>query len=274
MPIMKPDGLSYLMEGSNGDGVLLIHGLTGAPAEMKLVARQLNRRGYSVYVPLLAGHGEDARMLRTTRWQDWLDSVVHASEFLAARTRHVFAAGICVGGKLSILAADARPELIKATAIYSPCFGYDGWQVPFYYPILSSHIGWLSHVPFLDRLNFKETSSIGIKDDRMRRMIQAMSSEGVLDCFPGRGLVEMYRLGKVLKKRLPELHVPTLILHSTEDDLSDARHARYISEHIGATHQLTWIEDSYHMIHIDRQHKRVADLTADFFEAYDVATGT
>lgn len=268
---MMPDSLSYFMEGTNGDGVLLIHGLTGAPAEMKLIARQLNRKGYSVYAPLLAGHGEGVRKLRTTGWQDWLGSVLEAAELLASRTRNTFAAGICVGGKLSILAADARPDLIKATAIYSPCFGYDGWQVPFYYPLLSSQIGWLAHVPFLDRLNFKETPSIGIKDDRMRRMVGGMSNEGILDSFPGKGLVEMYKLGNALKKRLPDLHVPTLILHAVEDDLSDPRHARYISEHIGGVHQLIWIEDSYHMIHIDRQHRKVADLTADFFEAHDVA---
>jgi carboxylesterase len=268
---MKSDGLSYFLDGANGDGVLLVHGLTGAPAEMKLVARQLHRRGYSVYVPLLAGHGEDARTLRKTRWQDWLDSVVEASELLASRTTNVFSAGICVGGKLSIMAADARPDLIKATAIYSPCFGYDGWDVPFYYPILSSQIGWLSHVPFLDRLNFKETSSIGIKDERMRRMVAGMTTEGFLETFPGKGLVEMHRLGKALKARLPDIRTPTLIVHSREDDLSNARHAEYISAHIGGRHSLTWIDDSYHMIHIDRQHRKVADLTADFFKADHVA---
>jgi carboxylesterase len=30
---------------------------------------------------------------------------------------------------------------------------------------------------------------------------------------------------------------------------------------------LHWVDDSYHMIHIDRQYRQVADTTADFFEA-------
>jgi carboxylesterase len=264
---MTPDALSFFLEGSNGKGVLLVHGLTGAPAEMKLIARWLNRKGYSVFAPLLAGHGKDADVLRRTRWEDWLASVLEAAEFLAARVEHVYCAGICVGGKLAMLAADTRPDLLKAVAIYSPCFRYDGWDVPFYYPLLSSQIGWLSRIPFLDRINFSETASLGIKDARMRRMIEGMAGQGVLEKFPGKGLVEMHRLGKALKRRLPQIRTPTLILHAVEDDLSDARHARYISKHIGGAHELKWISDSYHMIHVDRQHRQVAEFTADFFEA-------
>ncbi|WFU01532.1 alpha/beta fold hydrolase [Rhizobium sp. CB3171] len=264
---MKSEELSFFLEGNNGKGVLLIHGLTGAPAEMKLVARQLNRRGFSVHAPLLAGHGEDVRALRLSHWEDWLDSVVQAAEFMARRTQHIFAAGICVGGKLSMLAANSRPDLIKAVAIYSPCFHYDGWDVPRHYTLLSPHIGWLSRIPFLDRLNFKENSSLGIKDERLRRMVEAMAGEGMLEKFPGRGIVEMHRLGKTLRGVLPDIRVPTLILHAEEDDLSNPRHARYISEHIGGPHELKWIKDSYHMIHVDRQHRQVAEFTADFFEA-------
>jgi carboxylesterase len=268
---MSTDDLSFYLEGTNGKGILLVHGLTGAPAEMKLVARQLHRRGYSVYVPLLAGHGSTVAELRRSNWRDWLESVVQAAELLSTRVQDVYAAGICVGGKLSMLAADSSPGVISAVAIYSPCFRYDGWDVPFYYPLLSSQVGWLSRVPFLDRINFRETASLGIKDKRMRRMVEGMSGNGILEKFPGKGLVEMYRLGNALKSRLSQIRTPTLVLHAVEDDLSNPRHARYIAEHIGGPHQLRWIEDSYHMIHVDRQHRQVADFTAEFFEASHAA---
>lgn len=270
--IVTSDDLSFYLEGTNGKGVVLVHGLTGAPAEMKLVARQLNRRGYSVYAPLLAGHGSGVAALRRSSWRNWLDSLLEAAALLAERTQDVFAAGICVGGKLAILAADAQPDIIRAAAVYSPCFGYDGWNVPFYYPLLSHNIDWLAHVPFLDRLSFSETPSMGIKDPRMRRIIEGMAGEGILERFPGKGLVEMHRLGKALKLRLPDIRTPTLIVHSVEDDLSHSRHAHYINDHIGGSHELRWIEDSYHMIHVDRHHRQVADFTADFFEAHHVAS--
>jgi carboxylesterase len=263
--ITLKDKFSYFMEGTNGKGVLLIHGLTGIPAEMKFVSRLLHRAGYSVYAPLLAGHGIDKETLMKTRWQDWLESVLQAAQELHKEVQSVYTAGICVGGKLGMMAAQRLPHIIKATAIYSPCFNYDGWDVPFYYPLLSRNIGWLAYIPFLNRLSFQETDSIGIKDERLRKFMEGAEAEGVLEEFPARSLVEMYRLGKTLKKQLPHIKTPALILHAEEDDLSNPRNAMTIANAIGGAHTLHWIKDSYHMIHVDRQHKQVAKLTADFF---------
>jgi carboxylesterase len=261
------DPLEFFAKGTNGKGVLLIHGMSGAPAEMRLVGRHLNRRGYTVYAPLLAGHGRDMSALRHTSWQDWLASATDAAERLAQQTSELFAAGICVGGKLGLLAGHQRPGLLKAVAIYSPCFHYDGWNVPFYHSLLARFIGPLSLIPFLDRLSFADLPSLGIKDPRLRQMVELMSAEGILDRVPAKGLAEMHRLSGALKKQLPHMRTPTLILHSREDDLSAPRNARYIRRHIGAPNELRWVDDSYHMIHIDRQYRHVADTTADFFEA-------
>lgn len=268
---MTPQASTFFQEGTNGLGILLIHGLTGAPAEMRLVARHLNRRGYSVMAPLLAGHGMDASALRRSRWEDWLESVHIARDAFSRRVDTVFAAGICVGGKLAMMAAADTPDKIKATAIYSPCFDYDGWEVPRYYSFLSPHLRWLSRLPFLGRLNFRENPSLGIKDERMRRLIAGMDAEGILESFPAKALFEMHELGRNLKTRLPSIQTPTLIIHSREDDLSGPAHARYIADHIGGHNHLYWLDNSYHMIHVDRQRHVVADLTAKFFEADNAA---
>jgi carboxylesterase len=123
-------------------------------------------------------------------------------------------------------------------------------------------------------LNFSELPSLGIKDERLRLVMEAMSTDGVLDKVPTKGFLEMHRLGGALKKQLPHMRTPTLILHAKEDDLSGPENARYLSRHIGAPNVLHWIDDSYHMIHIDRQHRYVADYTADFFEADHAAGGS
>ena len=267
------DPLEFFAKGTNGKGILLIHGMSGAPAEMRLVGRHLNRRGYTVYAPLLAGHGRDMQALRQTSWEDWLASTTDAAERLAQETSELFAAGICVGGKLGLLAGQQKPGLLKAAAIYSPCFLFDGWNVPFYLSLLARFIEPLSRIPFLDRLSFAELPSLGIKDPRRRQMMEVMGAEGVLDRFPGRGMAEMHRLGRALKKQLPHMRTPTLILHAREDDLSAPRNACYIRRHIGAPSELRWVDDSYHMIHIDRQYRQVADCTADYFEAGHAAGG-
>ena len=267
---MLEDKFSFHLKGKNGKGVLLIHGLTGIPAEMKFVARSLHRAGYSVYAPLLAGHGHDTKTLIQTNWQDWLQSVIDAARHFSKEVESVYTAGICVGGKLGMMAAYQVPGLIKAAAIYSPCFRFDGWNVPWYYKLGPIGLPVMVKFPWWRNRSYAETESIGIKDERLRKFMQGAETEGVIDQFPVISLLEMYRLGKATKKALPEMTTPTLILHAEEDDLSHPRHAKAIARNIRAPHQLSWIKDSYHMIHVDAQHKQVAQLTADFFEAQHV----
>src|SRR4051812_1085243 len=108
--------LSFHMEGWNGKGVLLIHGLTGVPAEMKWVGKALNKKGYTVYAPLLAGHGVDEATLVKTNWRDWLESVIDSAVDFRTKVDSMFSAGICVGGKLGMLAAKEQPGLFSANA--------------------------------------------------------------------------------------------------------------------------------------------------------------
>lgn len=266
--MIADDPYSFYLEGTNGKGVLLIHGLTGIPAEMKLVARALNRKGYSIYAPLLAGHGVDHATLVQTTWQDWLASVAQAAQDFSEKVDTIYTAGICVGGKLGMLAAQQLPHTIKAAAIYSPCFRYDGWNVPWYYKLAPLGLPVAVKFPWWRNKTYQETESLGIKDERLRGFMQGAQAHGVIDEFPALSLIQMYRLGEALKRSLTQMQTPTLILHAHEDDLSNPKNARVIAARIAAPHELHWIEDSYHMIHVDRQHGKVADLTAQFFEKH------
>ncbi len=65
---------------SKQKGVLLVHGLTGSPLEMKFVGKQLNKMGFTVYAPTLAGHCQDEKALVETTYEDWIgggDYCVH-----------------------------------------------------------------------------------------------------------------------------------------------------------------------------------------------------
>lgn len=265
------DSLSYFMPGTSGNGVVLVHGLTGAPSEMRLVARQFQRRGYSVYAPLLAGHGKDAATLRRTNWRDWLDSLGEAIASFAPEVQRLYAAGICVGGQLALMASGERPNSVRAVGLYSPCFNYDGWAIPRLNAFISRQASWVSKVPFVGLLEFGEPPSLGIKDERARRLVAGAAAEGILERFPASSLGEMHRLGREMRRRLPFIRTPTLIVHSREDDLASPDHAQYIHAHLGGPSELRLIDDSYHMIHVDRQYRDVADQTANFFETCHAA---
>lgn len=262
---MLQDKYSFALEGTNGRGVVLIHGLTGIPAEMKLVAKQLQRVGYSVYAPLLRGHGKDVPTLLKTRWQDWRDGLLEDIQHFASRVDSLFTAGICVGGKLGMLAAEEMKPKIAATAIYSPCFRFDGWNVPWYYKLAPVGLPVVTKLPWCRHRSYSETETLGIKDERLRTYMASAEAEGVINDFPVLSLWEMYQLGARLKKRLPHITTPTLVVHAQEDDLSHPRNATVIASRIGAPHELYWVENSYHMVHVDKQYPQVAQRTAEFF---------
>ncbi len=256
----------FYFEGSREKAVLLVHGLTGAPAEMRFVGKALNRLGFTVYAPRLAGHGQDVQALERTKYEDWVHSLRDPLYRLKSEVRTVYTAGICVGGAIALMLAHQEPGLVEKAVIYSPTLRYDGWNQPLWARFASRLINPLKRFKSLHHLSFEERHPYGIKDERMRRfLLEGASMKGILQVFPVIALYENFRLNRAMKAALPEIQMPTLLIHAREDDVSSPRNAERIKALHGGPCDLVYMEDSYHMVHVDRERDQVAQLTADFF---------
>jgi len=258
--------LTFQLRGTTGKAVLLIHGMTGAPGEMKFLAKRLHRRGLSVAAPLLAGHGVDeANLLRTT-WQDWLGSVRDAYRALTRDHDEVFTAGICVGGALGLALAAENPS-VAGTAVYSMTYRYDGWNMKRWYSAIAPWAEPFAGLPLVRRISFVEPYPFGLKDERLRDGMAATQNAvipGALDRVPLGAMAEMHRLSAHLDDVAPLIHQPTLVLHARDDDMSHPRNAERLKKSLGGPVEHHLLDDCYHMIHVDRQRDLVGDLTADF----------
>ena len=264
---MNEQDHSFFYQGSTDKAVLLIHGLTGSPAEMKYLGKQLHKRGFTVYAPTLAGHCKDVNALLNTTWQDWYASVEAAYHQLRTQAREVYTAGICAGGALGLMLAAHNPEVAGVTA-YSLAFRYDGWNMPKLHrltPLLALFAGF----PFVRRIRFKEQFPFGLKDARLRERVQKgeVLIPGALDYFPMGALNEMHRMNQRLRQQLPRIKSPMLLMHARQDDMSHLRNAEYAARHAGGDCQLHILENSYHMIHVDQERYEIAERTANFFKA-------
>ena len=111
-------------------GFLLVHGLAGTPAEMKILGKRLNRYGFTVLCPQLAGHCASEEELITTCWSDWSRSVEDAFDALSQHMDAVFVGGLSAGAVLSLRHAQRYPGRARGLALYSTTLRYDGWTIP------------------------------------------------------------------------------------------------------------------------------------------------
>jgi len=247
---------------------LLIHGLTGTPTELRRVAQGLAKRGHTVYVPTLAGHCGDNSDLQATGWQDWYESV--RKTFVGIRQRHekVIVGGLSMGAVMSMHMAAQHPGEVAGLLLYSTTLRYDGWNMPkvaVLTPLLMA-------IPFGVHLcRFNETSPYGIKDVRLRAIVERQmkagesSSAGLLT-MSGTSVRELHRLVAVVKREMPSVKVPTLVLHSSEDDITSRWNADYCEKHLGGPVTKVLLDDCYHMITVDLQYRTVISLSADFID--------
>jgi carboxylesterase len=113
-----PDPSAFVLAGGSV-GLLLVHGFTGSPAEMRRIAPAFQQHGLTVSAPLLPGHGTTPADLSCQRLEDWLDHV-HASLSDLQRTcPTVFIGGLSLGALLALHVAAERPNL-AGVVVYSP----------------------------------------------------------------------------------------------------------------------------------------------------------
>lgn len=246
-------------------GVLLIHGLGGTPAEMVFVARGLARAGFTVECCQLAGHcGTEADLL-ATGWRDWYASVEAALDGLRRQCDVVIAGGLSMGAILGVHLAAQHPECVDGLALYSPTLRYDGWAIPWTAFLLRPFI----FTPWAKRYKFTERPPYGLKDERIRRFVlkgmeMGRSAEAGLMTKPSASLREFWTLVDIVKRELRRVRTPALIVHPRHDDIADLRNTMYLQRHLGGLVETVVLEDSYHIVTIDRQRDVVIDRTAAF----------
>ncbi|MDI3257838.1 MAG: alpha/beta fold hydrolase [Kyrpidia sp.] len=220
-------------------GIVLVHGFTGSPSELRPMGQWLAERGYTVTGPLLAGHGTSPRDMERTGWRDWLNSVREAAASLADRCERVVVAGLSMGGSLALYLGSgaAGPA---ADAVISMCAPIYLWD-------------WRAHVarfvaPFH---RFHRDGAAGYPEE-IRQYLAGY------DITPTRCVGELLALIRRIRALLPEILVPTLVLQARRDRTVRPRSAEYILSRLGSSDkELRWYDQSGHILTVDRDRETV-----------------
>ena len=260
--------------------VYLVHGVTGTPAEMYYVARELaGKNGWDIYTPTLPGHCTSLKDLVRSTEQDWRLHVQQQLSFARERYEYLFIAGLSAG---ALLALDASTVIrTDGVGVLSPTFVYDGWNTPWSLALLPFAMKMVP-LPFQRFLFHRDGPPFGIKDEELQATVrEAYSPVAILrdwlsptstsvskgyPIFPLRTLTEIDRLIAGVRARLHRVTAPTVILQAREDDMTSPRNASIVFDEISSTQrELVLLDDCYHVITVDKQRETVARNLASFF---------
>ncbi|TDR73884.1 alpha/beta hydrolase [Paludibacterium purpuratum] len=249
--------------------VLLLHGLSGSATEVMYVAKQLNRRGFTVRIPILPGHQTSVHDLANTAWHDWYATAEAHFEQLSANYARVSVSGLCMGSVLSLYLASQKRERVTSVIAMSTTLAYDGYSVPWYSFLLPLVL----YTPLKHFWSYKEGGNYGVKNPAIRKRVansMGKKSTAFYDRTPATSVLEMRRLIRATKKQLAQVVAPALILHAQEDEVASVSNADYLERHLGSLYTRKIIlDDCYHLITVDNQRAQVADEAVKFLSQQD-----
>jgi carboxylesterase len=248
---------------SGGFGVLLIHGFTGTPFEMRYLGEQLAGRGFRALCPALPGHGTSVEDLDRTTWSDWYQGAEQCLDRLLESSARVAVVGQSLGGLLALrLAQERGQDLVAVASLAAPLwlFGLARLAVRATRP--GSALGRM--IRKLPKLNGSD-----IRDPAMKGRNPAYGA------IPVRALHELVEFMDVVRAALPEVRVPTLVVHGRRDHTAPYPCSEEIAARVAAPikrHRA--LEQSYHLIAMDVERDLVAAEVGDFFVDRCAAAGT
>lgn len=108
-------------EKSNGQAVLLVHGLGDSPYSFVDVAEHLVSKGYLVRTILLPGHSSRPADLALPDYRDWQAVVEHHVQLLQAKKLDVWLGGYSTGANL-VTSYASTDENIQGLLLFAPAF--------------------------------------------------------------------------------------------------------------------------------------------------------
>jgi carboxylesterase len=233
-------------------GVVLVHGFTGTPYEVRYLGEQIVRAGYSVRAPLLPGHGTTIADLDRTTWEDWAEAVNRAVDAMRVRCPRVAVIGQSLGGLLALHLASKRRDIAAVGSLAAPLW-LEG---------LSGRVAaWTTTGP-LTRL--QSIPKLGGPDVRDKR---AKAENPCYRAIPTRALGQLLAFMRVVDEALPRVIQPVLVLHAEHDHTAPVACASRIAEATRAQ-RLRILPRSYHLIAIDVERDIVAAEVTRFLAQY------
>ena len=238
----------FCFDGTNEKAVLLIHGWTTTPYELRRFGKYLNENGYTVFAPLLRGHGTVPKDLENVCWPDWLADI--KKEYAALKEKHqkVFIVGTSVGASLAVMLAGEEKSADGLVLM----------AMPYKLKFEKSVVNFAKLLSFFKKYHRKYYPPTFGSSTTITRLISYQT-------YPIKSALESFELIKKARENLGKITQPCFIIQSASDHIVSKNSLNNIYEKINSKiKRKKYIRRAYHTFISDIKNDHVFEDILSF----------
>ncbi|HDR7661730.1 carboxylesterase [Bacillus wiedmannii] len=237
----------FTFEGGDR-AVLLLHGFTGNSADVRMLGRFLEKKGYTCHAPIFKGHGVPPEELVHTGPEDWWQDVMEAYQLLKDKGfEKIAVAGLSLGGVFSLKLGYTVPVL----GVVPMC-------APMY--IKSEETMYQGILAYGREYKKREQKS---PEQIEQEMLEFQKT-------PMNTLKALQELIADVRNNVDMIYAPTFVVQARHDEMINTDSANIIYNGVESTlKDIKWYEDSTHVITLDKQRDELHEDVYNFLEQLD-----
>jgi carboxylesterase len=228
--------------------VLLLHGFTGTSADVRMLGRFLEKKGYTCHAPHYKGHAVPPEELVHTGPEDWWQDVINGYEHLKNMGhKEIAVAGLSLGGVFSLKLGYTVP--IKG--IIPMC-------APMY--IKSEETMYQGILEYAKEYKNHEGKSAEQIEEEMRNFEKT----------PMQTLKALQALIADVRDNVDLIYAPTFVVQARHDKMINTDSANIIYNRVESDFkEIKWYEQSGHVITLDKERNQLHEDVYNFLEKLD-----
>jgi carboxylesterase len=230
-------------------GVLLLHGFSGAPVEMRPLGEALARHGRSVLAPRMPGHGTQHQDLAGVPWEQWVEAGIEGFDRLRSTCDEVFVCGFSMGSLVGAHVCAEKPAsglVALAPALRSKA------------PLWAAGLA-----------RFVKPTVKNSPPEKRTHLPEGNAPIWCYDELPTSAVHELHKLMKRTPKVLPQVTCPLLVVHGRHDPVLVEEGARqYLALVDNGDKDLVWLENTGHGVPVETEREAVFQRVNQFIDRH------
>ncbi|EIT87059.1 carboxylesterase [Fictibacillus macauensis ZFHKF-1] len=228
--------------------VLMLHGFTGSSADVRMLGRFLQKKGYTCHAPQYKGHGVPPEELVHTGPEDWWRDVIGGYEHLQdLGYEEIAVCGLSLGGVFSLKLAMEKP----VKGVVPMC-------APMY--IKSEEVMYKNVLEYAREYKSRENKT----EEQVNEEMEAFKES------PMKTLKALQQLLGDVRNDIDMVYAPTFVVQARHDEMINTDSANIIYNEVESIMKdLKWYEESTHVITLGQEKEQLHEDVYQFLQKLD-----